>query len=351
MKLIKQSSEAEMRRILNMPEYVFPQKLFEENQHLNGEIALLCLGGSLSYGTNLPGKGDVDLRGVFVEHPHEIIGAKPNPQKVVDVESDTIMYSVNRIIELFLENNPNTLEILGTRPDHVFILNELGQKLIDNRKMFLSKRAIQSFNGYADDQFRRLENALARDRLSEDRKAYHVMKSMEKSLASFDAQFSLSPHGEASLYVEKGEGGNPEIVIDIDYKRFPVREFNSLMNVLTNVYRAYNKQNHRNNKKDDEHLDKHAMHLMRLYYMGIDILEKGEIITYREKEQELFREVRRGKFRRADGTYDDAFFDWKAEQEARFEYAAKHTELPDVADPEWVNEFIYECNKMILDRK
>lgn len=351
MEMIKTLSVEEMRKTLEMPNYEFPHKLFEENEHLKNNVALLCLGGSLSYGSNLPEKpGDVDMRGVFMESPYEIIGAKPNPQKVVDDETDTVMYSFNRIVELLLENNPNTIEMLGTRPDHRFIVNSLGQRLIDERKMFLSKRCIQSFNGYASDQLRRLENSLARDRLSEERKAYHVMKSMEKSMNSFDTQFALNPHGEAKLFVDKNAEGNPEIFIDIDYKRFPVREFNSFMNVLTNVYRAYNKQNHRNNKKDDEHMDKHAMHLMRLYYMGIDILEKGEIITFREKEQELFREVRRGKFRKADGTYDDAFFDWKREQEARFEYAAKHTELPDVADPEWVNEFKFECNKALIAR-
>ena len=35
----------------------------KSDEHLGRNIGMLCLGGSLAYGTNLPGKGDVDLRG------------------------------------------------------------------------------------------------------------------------------------------------------------------------------------------------------------------------------------------------------------------------------------------------
>ena len=38
-----------------------------------------------------------------------------------------------------------------------------GQELLDNRNLFLSKRAAKSFGGYASAQLRRLQNAIARD--------------------------------------------------------------------------------------------------------------------------------------------------------------------------------------------
>ena len=46
------------------------------------------------------------------------------------------------------------------------------------------------------------------------------------------------------------------------------------------------------------HLNKHAMHLIRLFMMAIDILEKEEIITYRKDEHELLMKIRRENFRR-----------------------------------------------------
>ncbi len=50
-----------------------------------------------------------------------------------------------------------------------------------------------------------------------------------------------------------------------------------MMNDLVNVLSNYEKLNHRNHKKDDNHLNKHAMHLIRLYLMCLDILEKEDV--------------------------------------------------------------------------
>ena len=46
-------------------------------------------------------------------------------------------------------------------------LNENGRLLLDNRKLFLSKRAINSFGGYADAQLRRLQKDYTFDELRE----------------------------------------------------------------------------------------------------------------------------------------------------------------------------------------
>ncbi len=46
------------------------------------------------------------------------------------------------------------------------------------------------------------------------------------------------------------------------------------------------------------HLNKHAMHLIRLFMMAIDILEKEDIITYRKDEHELLMKIRGENFRR-----------------------------------------------------
>lgn len=347
--IVKQTLEPEIREILGIPNYEFPHHVFDGNEHLKDRVAMICMGGSLAYGTNLPGKGDVDLRGMFMEKPDEVIGMKRNPEHVVDTETDTVMYSFNKLVTLLLENNPNTIECLGCKPEHYFFLNTIGSELIKHQEMFLSKRCIDSFGGYANQQLNRLENAIARDRLSEERKNEHVKASMENSLKSFETQYAFSQFGTASLYTGKSKTGDPEIYIDMDFKGFPVRDFNSLMNVLTNVYRSYNKLNHRNHKKDEEHLDKHAMHLLRLYFMVLDILEQRKVITYREKEQPLLLDVRKGKFRNPDGSYNSAFFDLRTEMNNRFKYAALHTELPPEPNFGEVNDFVFSMNRLIID--
>lgn len=336
----------EIPQILGIPGYEFPHHIFQ-NEHLAGHVGLLCMGGSLAYGTNLPGKGDVDIRGMFMEKPDEIIGLRPNPGQFEDTETDTVIYSFNKLAGLLLECNPNVIELLGCKPEHYFLLNTVGEELIKHQELFLSQRCISSFGGYARTQLSKLENALARDRLSDEKKAEHVRNSMDSSWRSFDNQYGACRFGDARLYTGKTELGVPEIYIDIDFQRFPVKDFNSLMNVLTNVYRAYNKLNHRN-RKDDEHVDKHAMHLLRLYYMCIDILEQRKVITYRAKERPQLLEVRMGAFRKSDGTYHSGFFDLHNQLVSRFEYAQKHTELPIRPDFEQANEFVFEMNKLIL---
>ena len=53
-----------------------------------------------------------------------------------------------------------------------------------------------------------------------------------------------------------------------------------MLGAMNHVIRDYDKIGKRNKKKDDNHLNKHAMHLIRLFMMAIDILEKGEIRNF-----------------------------------------------------------------------
>lgn len=348
-KVVKQVPIEEIRNILGMPNYEMPIEFFTQNEHLGNNLGFLGLGGSISYGTNLPGKGDVDLRGMFLEKPHELIGTIPNPGQAEDPDSDTVIYSFNKLFGLLLDCNPNTIELIGLDDKHIFFLNELGKKLFDDKQMFLSRLAIPKFAGYANEQFNRLENAIARDRLTEEKKMEHVRGSMERSLANFATHNPLKDYGSVQIYTGKEPDGTPEIYMDVDVRRMPVRQFNGMKNELTNVFRAYNKLNHRN-KKDEEHLDKHAMHLVRLYLMGLDILEKQEIRTYRPKEdREILLEIRQGKYRLTDGSYHSSFFDMLDVLKQRFDYASKHTTLPEVPNAEWANEFKFEVNRRVIE--
>ena len=93
----------------------------------------------------------------------------------MDDNTDTVIYSFNKMINLLLSCNPNTIELLGLSPDNYLYLNDIGQMLLDNKRLFLSKRAIQSFGGYADAQLRRLQNALARDTFPQSEKEQELL--------------------------------------------------------------------------------------------------------------------------------------------------------------------------------
>lgn len=335
-----------IKELLDSPEYDF----LRTNEHLAGKIGMLCLGGSLAYGTNLEGSGDVDLRGFAFESPKELIGMTKSFQQVVETKTDTTIYAFNKLIGLLIENNPNTIELLGCKPEHYFYLSDVGEELIKNRKMFLSHRCIRSFGGYAGQQLARLENAIARDSLTQRRKEEHILISMNNAMASFEERFSDFENGSMHLFTaeSKKEGMDSEIHINIDLRNYPVRDLTGIMNEFTNIAKQYNKLNHRNHKKDEVHLNKHAMHLLRLYYMVIDILENGDIVTYREKERPFLLEVRQGKFMKEDGTYDSSFYDFRNELEKRFLYAAENTSLPEKADMNRIEDFVYSVNEKVI---
>ena len=335
----------QIREMVKGPEYEF----LRTNPHLNGRIIFLTLGGSYSYGTNVE-TSDVDVRGCALNSPSDLLGLT-NFEQVVNTQTDTTVYSFTKLVSLLLNCNPNTIEMLGCKPEHYFYLTNVGKEMIDNRKLFMSRRAVQSFGGYATQQLRRLENALARDKLSQARREEHIRNSMEGAVRSFKSRYTSFDKGSVQLYTAESqrEDLDREIFANIHLEGYPAREFNSMMNDLHNVLADYEKLNHRNKKKDDNHLNKHAMHLIRLYLMCLDILEKGDIITYREADRGLLMSIRHGEYQREDGTYRQEFFDMVSEFEKKLAYAKENTSLPEHPDMKKVEEFVMDVNRRSLD--
>lgn len=335
----------QIREMVKGPEYEF----LRTNPHLNGRIIFLTLGGSYSYGTNVD-TSDVDVRGCALNSPSDLLGLTSFEQ-VVNTQTDTTVYSFNKLVSLLLNCNPNTIEMLGCKPEHYFYLTNVGKEMIDNRKLFMSRRAVQSFGGYATQQLRRLENALARDKLPQARREEHIRNSMEGAVRSFKSRYTSFDKGSVQLYTAESqrEDLDREIFANIHLEGYPAREFNSMMNDLHNVLADYEKLNHRNKKKDDNHLNKHAMHLIRLYLMCLDILEKGDIITYREADHDLLMSIRHGEYQREDGTYRQEFFDMVSEFEKKLAYAKENTSLPAHPDMKKVEEFVMDVNRRSLD--
>ena len=217
--------------------------------------------------------------------------------------------------------------------------------------MLLSKRALRSFGGYANQQLNRLENALARDHLSQAKKQEHMVRSMENSVRSFEDRYTNFDAGSIVLFtdVSPREDMDQEIFANIHLEHFPARHFNSMLNDLHNVLGTYEKLNHRNHKKDDAHLNKHAQHLVRLYLMCIDILEKEEIITYREADHDLLMSIRNGAYQNEDSTYKPEFFEMTEDLKKRLDYAKENTSLPAHPNMKQVEEFVMEVNKRALN--
>ncbi len=330
--------------ILKAKEYDF----INTNEHLGKHVILLGLAGSYSYGTNNE-NSDIDVRGVALNRKSDLIGMTEFEQ-YVDDKTDTTIYGFYKMIQLLLSCNPNTMELLGLNEEHYLFLNDIGRELIANTKLFLSKRAIQSFGGYADAQLRRLQNALARDSYPQSEKEQHIFNSVKNAMHDFKSRYEKFENGAIKIYIDKSTNSelDTEIFLETKLVHYPLRDYKNIWNEMNNIVKDYDKLGKRNKKKDDNHLNKHAMHLVRLFMMVIDILEKQKINTYRVAEHDLLLSIRRGDFQKKDGTFREEFYEMVAEYEQKLEYAAKHTELPEEPNIEAVQEFVMAVNEKVV---
>ena len=170
----------DFKALINTNEYNF----LRNNERLGDRIMFLGLGGSYAYGTNNEGS-DIDFRGVTLMMPSDLLGMTEFEQ-YEDEKTDTVIYGFNKLIRLLLDCNPNTIEMLGLDEEQYLIKSPLGQELIDNNGMFLSKRAIKSFGGYAGQQLRRLQNAIARDTLPQSDREKHILRSVMNAVDDFN---------------------------------------------------------------------------------------------------------------------------------------------------------------------
>ena len=327
-----------------------PYNFLRSNEHLGRHVILLGLAGSYSYGTNNE-NSDIDVRGVTLNRKSDLIGLTSFEQ-YVDTQTDTTIYGFMKMITLLLSCNPNTIELLGLNQEHYLYLHPLGQELIDNAHLFLSKRAIQSFGGYADAQLRRLQNALARDSYPQSEKEQHIFNSVKNAMYDFKKRYEPFENGAIRIYTDKAV--NPdfetEIFVDTNLTHYPLRDYKNIWNEMNNIVKDYDKLGKRNRKKDDNHLNKHAMHLIRLFMMAIDILEKGEIRTYRREEHQLLLQIRGGDYQKEDGTFREEFYELLNDYEKKLDSAAKNTALPDEPNMDKVQEYVMSVNeKVVLD--
>lgn len=141
-----------------------------------------------------------------------------------------------------------------------------------------------------------------------------------------------------------------EIFMDIHLKHYPLRDYKSMWSEMNNIVKDYAKVGKRNKKKDSNHMSKHMMHLIRLYMMCCDILEKQEVITFREKEHDLLMDIRCGKYMKGDAVKDE-FWGILEDYEKRFVYAKNNTELPDGPDLKKIEELLISINEQVIRKE
>ena len=318
---------------------------------IGGNIIMLGLGGSYAYGTNNE-NSDIDIRGIFLNSREELLsgGFIDKCEQVVNEATDTTIYSLSKIVSLLANVNPNTIEMLGLDDDQYMYLSPEGQMLVDNAHLFLSKKCANSFGGYANAQLYRLTQKSAHS-MSQSGLEKHILKTLEFMQTDFEKKYSAISGDSLKLYIDNSDQENmdTEIFMDVNLHHYPLRDYCSLWSELKNVTSEYKKLGKRNQKAlEHAKIGKHMMHLVRLYLMCFDILEKEKIITHRIDDHDMLMEIRNGKYITENNDVVPEFFEMVDEYEKRLQYALKNTSLPEKPDYNEIAELIMSINSEVI---
>ena len=191
----------------------------------NGLI-LTALTGSRSYKLDVEGS-DADYKGIFIAPKEYYLGLKNIEQKdsgwLTEVgqekfnyltNKDTVCFELKKFLKLASNCNPNIIELLFQ--DNYLFKTHLGQKLIDNRHLFLSKRAKHSFGGYAKHELSRLRKKASRVNPVcgyDSKSAMHCIR-----LLTMGVEIMVEGH----VFVNREYAGDAKYLLDIRKGIFPL---------------------------------------------------------------------------------------------------------------------------------
>lgn len=121
-------------------------------------VVLRTVGGSRAYGLTTP-HSDMDQRGVALWPFDMLTGIVPGNETFTShAPVDVVVHTLGKVVRLALAANPNIWEILFCRDDDVLMQTAVGRDLRQYRAWFLSRRAAQSYAGYAAVQLDHMRN-------------------------------------------------------------------------------------------------------------------------------------------------------------------------------------------------
>lgn len=294
------------------------------------KIIFRCIAGSHLYGTNTE-ESDVDERGVFIPSKKYFTGFHYKVDQVEDKQNDKVFYDIRKFFHLCSLSNPNIIELLYVPDIQSNLTTREWEKIILNRKIFLSKKIRYTFMGYAINQLKRIKSHRSwllnppknkPERKDFDLPDYPLISAnnigafntiLVKTLRKIGKNHSLQKQLE-----EMEETVNYESIVSNMEFDIPVKEqIKKITDVSDNFLDALNRENKyiqaknhwesymnwksgRNKKRAqlEEKFGfdtKHMMHCFRLVSEARELLEK-ETITFPRPDSQFLLEIKNGKY-------------------------------------------------------
>jgi predicted nucleotidyltransferase len=248
----------------------------------------LTVHGSNAFGTNLP-DSDLDVKGICIPPKEIILGCGSNFKQTEQNDPDLAIYGLQRFMHLAVKCNPSIIELLYTEPKFHIIKTSLGQKLIDNRHLFLSKKAKHTFSGYAISQLKRMRTHrawLLNPPKNRPQRADYGLEEGKK--------VSSSVQGAFNNLLERGATFDGAVMELLGKEK----KYNTAVNHWKQ-YENWKKTRNPARAKLEAKFGydvKHAMHLVRLMRMCREILTTGKANVFRPDAEELLA-IRNGAWK------------------------------------------------------
>ncbi len=275
-------------------------------------LILRVIAGSRAHGLARP-DSDTDTRGVCIPPKEYLLGLGTFEQYEAP-GADHVVFALAKFVRLALEGNPNILEVLYSDPEHILHCEEFGERLLDNRAIFLSRRVGERFCGYAVHQLRRME----RHHRWVVNPPQAQPRPEEYGAESVDGRFRF-PHMDAE------------------------RSYRAALKHW-NHYRRWREGRHPERAEPEGRYGydtKHAMHLLRLLRMGEETLREG-IVRVRRPDREWLLGVRDGALEYAE------VLRLAAESEQRLQRLMENSPLPPEPAVDRANALLVEMQEQYL---
>ena len=148
--------------------------------------SLLVVAGSHAYGTERP-DSDTDYRGIFTTRTELVWSLTPPPDTFERSSPDVVMFEVEKYMRLALAGNPNALEFLWCPRLEYDIV---GGMLIAHRALFLSRRVLRTYGGYAMQQLRKAHAGTGGSRgaghMKREKFILHLLRLLEQGTGTLE---------------------------------------------------------------------------------------------------------------------------------------------------------------------
>lgn len=326
--------------------------------------------GSHAYGTNTP-TSDQDFKGFAVPPVEFWLGYKSKfEQAEFKGDPDMVVFNVQKFFKLAADCNPSIIEVLFTDPSDWIVCKPSAQKIIDNKNIFISKKAKHTFSGYAVAQLKKINShyrwlhnppkkapvredfGLAQNPLLPKNQMDAIMAGIKNQIEHWDVDLTMLDDASRidmqgkiaqALYEQKVTAENKTEIaarfvgVNDNIIEQIVKE--KTFNNAVAEWRSYESWLATRNPKRSElekksgYDTKHGAHLVRLMRMCKEILTTGNVVVKRPDAEELLA-IRNGAW-----TYPQ-LMEWASNSEKELEALYQESKLPNAPDHDKIEKML-----------